>query len=435
MFIRKTAVKREKHYYVVLLLIGLFICNIINAQSVQTSRAVKKPLVAPVMNTGFNFLVFSDRTGSDDAEATKIWGKAVQQANRMQPDFVMTVGDLIQGYGGRESWLEQTAAFLAETNKLTIPWYPVAGNHDVYWYRDTEGRPNDHHESDYESHFGPLWYVFEYDNCWFIVLYSDEGDYETGEKDYNNAALQKMSDQQYNWLKETLDKAKDADHVFLFLHHPRWLGTHYGDSWQRVHELLKNAGNVSAVFAGHYHRMLYSQMDGIDYYVLATTGGTFSHYSIDDQHLWYWVAVQPNSYFVSAIPIDAMIDPKDRQMKSVTLVPKQAWDIRSKEQVVEFEISTQDYDFNKGKIDVCLVGGYDESGDHKLEASLLDAGHNVMHKGKSGEKEAHWLDFPAAPKTTYYLQLQDPDASFEGPDAGNQGQIEITLSYYIQTKE
>lgn len=406
-----------------------------STRPVQTSRDVKKPLEAPVQMEGFNYMVFADRTGGDEAEAVQVWGRAVQQANRMQPDFVMTVGDLIQGYHGRESWLEQTTAFLAETNKLTMPWSPVAGNHDIYWYHDTEDRPNDHHESDYESHFGPLWYAFEYDNCWFIVLYSDEGDYETGQKDYNKAALQKMSDEQFNWLGETLGKAKDADHVFCFLHHPRWLGAHYGDSWQRVHQLLKNAGNVSAVFAGHYHRMYYTQMDGIDYYILATTGGGFSQYSIDDQHVCYWVAVQPDSYFVSAFPIDTMIDPKDRQMTSVTLVPKRTWDIQSADQITEIEISTRDYDYKKGKVDVCLAGGFDESGDHKLEAALLDANRKVMHKGKSDEKGVQWLDFPAKPNTIYYLQLQDPDTSFKGPDAGNQGEIEVTLSYYTETKE
>jgi hypothetical protein len=266
-------------------------------------------------------------------------------------------------------------------------------------------------------------------------LYSDEGDYETGKKSFNKAALQKMSDRQFNWLKKTLDKAKDADHVFLFLHHPRWLGTHYGDSWQRVHHVLKNAGNVSAVFAGHYHRMLYTQTDGIDYYVLATTGGTFSQYSIDDQHMWYWVAVQPQSYFVSSFPIDAVINPQDRQMKSVTLVPKTAWDIQSTDEVVEYEISTKGYTYNKGKVDIRLIDAFDESGDKKLEAALLDADRNLIHKGKSGQKDAQWIDFPADPDTTYYLQLKDPDASYEGPDAGNQGQIEIILSYYTQAEE
>lgn len=421
--------------FILIILMMMSLQGLTFCEPVQTTREAKKPLAVPVRNEGFNFLVFGDRTGGNETEAQRVWGKAVQQANRMQPDFVMTVGDLIQGYGDRKSWLEQTESFLAETNKLTMPWYPVAGNHDVYWMRNTEGRPNDHHESAYETHYGPLWYAFEYANCWFIVLHSDEGNPETGQKDYKKAALQKMSEQQFNWLKETLEKAATAEHVFLFLHHPRWLGTHYGDDWKRVHQLLKDAGNVTAVFAGHYHRMLFDRIDGIDYYVLATTGGAISNYSVDDQHVWYWVSVLPKAYYVSAIPVDSVIDPKDRQMQSVTLVPEREWDIQSSDQVIEIEISTRDYDFSKGKIDVCLTGGYDESGDHWLQAALLNAERKTLHQGKSKNKSSHWVDFPVKAGTVYYLQLKDPDASFEGSEAGNQGKIEIILSYYAQSEK
>src|SRR5690606_32448832 len=101
---------------------------------------------------------------------------------------------------------------------------------------------------------------------------------ETGIKDFNNPDAQKMSKEQFDWLGETLKKAKGADHVFVFLHHPRWLGRTghrgYGNDWERVHELLKNAGNVSAVFAGHVHQMRSDgPRDGIEYITLATTGG------------------------------------------------------------------------------------------------------------------------------------------------------------------
>jgi 3',5'-cyclic AMP phosphodiesterase CpdA len=228
----------------------------------------------------------------------------------MRPDFVMTVGDFIQGYEDRESWLQQKDSFLEATNKLTMPWYPAAGNHDIYWVRNTEGRPNDHHESDYEANFGPLWYAFEYQNSWFIVLFTDEGNPGTAEKATNTPELQTMSDAQFTWLNDTLEKARDADHVFMFMHHPRWRGGSYGDDWNKVHRALVEAGNVSAVFAGHTHSPAYQQTDGIDYYTLGTTGGSKS---ADAQHLFYWLSVRQDDYDIIGIPLNSIIDPRAKE--------------------------------------------------------------------------------------------------------------------------
>ena len=281
-----------------------------NTRPVQTSRDVKKPLQTPVKNEGFKFAIFGDRTGGNDTEGTAAMTEAIRQVNKMGPDFVCTVGDLIQGYDNRPKWLKEKEAFDEMTEQLNIPWYPVAGNHDIYWVRDTENRPPVHHEVDYETHFGPLWYAFEHENCWFITLFSDEGDPARGVKGFKDPELQKMSSEQFTWLKQILNKAGKADHVFVFLHHPRWKGSGYGEDWNRVHQLFVDAGNVSACFAGHFHQADYQQKDGIDYYTLGTTGGVMSKDSLIGQHLFYWVNVEGDDYDMTGIPLNNTIDPK-----------------------------------------------------------------------------------------------------------------------------
>ena len=72
----------------------------------------------------------------------------------------MTVGDLIQGYNTTEPWLEQMHEYRETMNGLLCPWFPVAGNHDIYW-RGPD-RPAEEHEQRYEQHFGPLWYAFDH---------------------------------------------------------------------------------------------------------------------------------------------------------------------------------------------------------------------------------------------------------------------------------
>ena len=91
----------------------------------------------------------------------------------------MTVGDLIQGYNTTEPWLDQMREYRETMNGLLCPWFPVAGNHDIYW-RGPD-RPAEEHEQRYEQHL-VHWYAFDHKGCQFIVLYSDEGIPRAGEQ-------------------------------------------------------------------------------------------------------------------------------------------------------------------------------------------------------------------------------------------------------------
>jgi len=198
-------------------------------------------------------------------------------------------------------------------NDLPMPWYPVAGNHDVYWRGDGPPPPG-HHETNYERHFGPLWYSFRHKNAGFIVLYSDEGDAASNRKGFNAGALQRMSPEQLAFLDAALEELSSADHVFVFLHHPRWIGGGYsGGNWETVHHKLRDAGNVAAVFAGHIHHMRYDgPRDGIQYITLATTGGSLSADIPEAGYLHHLnlITVRKDGISASAIPIGAVMDPR-----------------------------------------------------------------------------------------------------------------------------
>ena len=284
------------------------------ATSVMTTRGSAKVIPPTVEEDGFQFIVYGDRTGGVPA-GLKVLEQAVADTNLLDPDLVMTVGDLIQGYNETEEWLQQADEYKAIMNQLRMRWYPVAGNHDIYW-RGKKPAPPGHHESNYETHFGPLWYSFKHKNAGFIVLYSDEGDQATNLKAFNVGALQQMSKEQLAFLDKALADLADQDHVFVFLHHPRWIGGGYtGSNWNEVHTRLKDAGNVSAVFAGHIHRMRYDgTKDGIEYYALATTGGHIPDDTPipDAGHLHHFnvVTVRPERITVSSLPVGAVFDPK-----------------------------------------------------------------------------------------------------------------------------
>lgn len=267
-----------------------------------------KDLVLPDEEDAYFFIIFGDRTGGP-AEGVEVLTHAIDDANLLGPDLVMTVGDLIEGYNQRDEWIAQMREYISIMDGLNCRWFPVAGNHDIYWRGP--GMPPGEHEGDYETHFGPLWYAFRHKNCWFIVLYSDEGNPETGRKNFSEPESQRMSDEQFNWLAETLNKTSDARHVFVFLHHPRWIGGNYGSDWNRVHQLLAVAGNVTAVFAGHIHRMRYDgPRNGIEYVTLATTGGSQSGRAPDAGYLHHFhvVTVRDDRVNLAAVPVGEVLD-------------------------------------------------------------------------------------------------------------------------------
>mgnify|MGYP001007205246 CR=1 FL=1 len=276
---------------------------------VQTSRPAGKELLKlPKEDDAFGFVVFGDRTGGPVA-GIEVLKQAVADTNLLDPDLVFTVGDLINGYNADAAWKAQAKEYKDAMAKLRMPWFPVAGNHDIYW-RGEGKKPEGEHERNFEATFGPLWYAVRHKQCVFIALYSDEGNPATGEKDFGKPECQRMSEAQFAWLGETLQQNKQARHVFVFLHHPRWLAR-YGTDWDRVHALFAAAGNVTAVFAGHIHRMRYDgTKDGIQYYTVASVGASleFKAPQAGFLHQYHVVTVRPEGITVAALPVGTVLD-------------------------------------------------------------------------------------------------------------------------------
>jgi hypothetical protein len=261
-------------------------------------------------------------------------------------------------------------------------------------------------------------------------LFSDEGDPATGKKAFDKPAAQTMNKEQFTWLQETLKKASKADHVFVFLHHPRWLENNYGHDWRRVHNLLKDAGNVSAVFAGHIHAQRYfGKKDGIEYYTLGTTGGEIPEEELNRQaeHHYFMVNVNPKRYSISMIPVDEIQNPKS-QKELIVMAPTKWMIGKESERRLEYPITIEDYGTRDVLLKVGVGHAADNAGDDGLWIYLLDAEHNILEKKFSKSEGVEWLTSKVRQGQTYTIVLEDSDTVFSGKYPGNGGNIQMALT-------
>jgi hypothetical protein len=200
----------------------------------------------------FQFVIVSDRTGGHRPE---VFTRAVDQINLLQPEFVVSVGDLIEGYtretkeAGRQ-WRE----FQSMVSRLDMPFFYVPGNHDL---------SNKTMDGLWQEKFGRKWYEFVYRDVLFLMLNSED----PPDVDYGA-----ISDEQIAWLEKTLAAHPRPRWTFVFLHKPMWVvPTLETNGWLKVEKLL--AGRKYTVFAGHVHRYQKFVRRGQNYYMLATTGG------------------------------------------------------------------------------------------------------------------------------------------------------------------
>lgn len=403
------------------------------SRTVSTSRNSNVELSVPDEEESFVFAILGDRT-TGSAEGLKVLAKAVKEINLFGPDLVLNVGDMVNGYNDREEWLKQMREYKNVVKGLEVPFYPVAGNHDVYWRG--KGRPAKEHEEDYEEHFGPLWYWFKQKGSVFIVLFSDEGNVTTGAKSFSDPLAQKMTPEQTGWLKATLKKAKQAKHIFIFLHHPRWTGGGYGDDWDRIHRILKRAGNVSAVFAGHTHVNKYNgKVDGIEYFTLGTTGGSIPE--VDPlrglEHRYLIVNVNEDEFHIAGIPVGNVVNPRHNPIIITPLVEKRGWKVSSdNNRVQKWQVEIPDYKNSKGSLRIGLRHGADDSGDKGIEYRLLTYLGEKVAEGFSDKDGYVWIEHPVKPGEKYTFVIADRDTTFIGRYPGNGGDVKIDLEEIVE---
>lgn len=199
----------------------------------------------------FQFAIVTDRTGG---RRPGVFFKGVKKINLLQPEFVMTVGDLIDGYTQDVPELDrQWDEFEGFIDSLQMPFFYAPGNHDI---------TNAVMDSVYRARIGPTYYHFVYKDVLFLCLNSED--------QFRGAGRGTISDEQYEYIEKTLAENKGVRWTMLFMHQPLWLQND-PKRWPDVEKLL--AEREHTVFVGHVHHYVRYMRNNGRYYTLATTGG------------------------------------------------------------------------------------------------------------------------------------------------------------------
>ncbi len=196
----------------------------------------------------FQFVVVSDRTGG---ARPGVFEDGIRKINLLQPEFVMSVGDLIQGgTTNRQIINTQWVEFRSFVQQLQMPFFFVPGNHDI---------SNDVMAEEWVSRFGKPYYHFVYRDVLFLCLNTED------------PPPTKMSKAQRDYVADALAKNPNVRWTLVFMHKPLW-DYEEETGWREIEALLK--GRKHTVIAGHRHSYTKFERNDQSYIVLASTGAS-----------------------------------------------------------------------------------------------------------------------------------------------------------------
>lgn len=232
------------------------------------------------------FAVFGDLTGG---EREGVFEVAARQLALLRPEFIMNVGDLIEGDTADRAQVEREwNAFDRRAALARAPVFYAGGNHDLNsaMLRDV-----------WAERLGPRYYHFVYRDTLFLVLDSEDHDPQRMEEildareqalaqvraegnwsSFNSSSYARMPEnkaghigaEQSAYMRAALAANAGVRWTFLFVHKAPWLredAVHF----QAIEEALSD--RPYTVFHGHEHVYRQQQRRGRDYIQLATTGG------------------------------------------------------------------------------------------------------------------------------------------------------------------
>jgi len=234
----------------------------------------------------FTFAIISDL---NSGERDGVFEVAMEQVNLLRPEFILSVGDLVNGETSDPVELQkQYDGFDQRAARANAPLFHTGGNHDL-----TSQAMRDF----WTKRYGRRYYHFIYQNVLFLVLDTEDYTDELREKinvarseaiaildgphpeDFPSTAYYKMperktgkiEEEQNAYFEKVIAAHPEVRWTFLLMHKPVWKREGEGN----LSRMEKALGDRKyTVINGHLHSYSHTERNGHDYITLGTTGGS-----------------------------------------------------------------------------------------------------------------------------------------------------------------
>lgn len=206
----------------------------------------------------FHFVVVTDRTGE---HRPGVFRASLEKLNLLQPAFVLSVGDLIEGYTEDRAELDRQWSEIASmVDVLEMPFVYLPGNHDM---------SNAPMAEVWQQRFGTPWYQFRYKDVLFLGLNSEL--FSMVSRPGRPVPGAFTQEEQLAFAERVLADNADARWTVVLIHQPLWDAPRVHPDWEKIEGWL--GVRPYTVFAGHIHAYTRHVRRDQRYLTLATTGG------------------------------------------------------------------------------------------------------------------------------------------------------------------
>ncbi len=236
----------------------------------------------------FQFAIVADRTSG---HRPGVFADGVKKLNLLRPEFVMSIGDLIEGSTEDEVEVnQQWDEFDSMVNELQMPFFYVPGNHDI---------GNEVMAEKWNKRFGPSYYHFVYRDVLFLCINTEENFTDWREPGH-------ISDQQVEYFRKVINANNNVRWTLVFMHRPFWMGK--SENLEKLESLLSD--RPYTVFAGHKHIYDRTVRKGRQYYTLSTTGGAVWDSEQEECQLDHivWVTMTDDGPMIANLLLDGILD-------------------------------------------------------------------------------------------------------------------------------
>jgi 3',5'-cyclic-AMP phosphodiesterase len=166
----------------------------------------------------FSFVFMTDIHVQHEKNAEAGFRAAITKANELNPDFVITGGDLVmdalgQTYGRADSLY---TLYTKMEKEFKMPVYNTMGNHEHYgWYAVSGADTNnpEYGEKMFEKRIGPRYQRIDHKGWVFFIL-------DDVMKDGKGGYEGRVDDEQIEWLKFELKEVSRLTPIAVILHIP-----------------------------------------------------------------------------------------------------------------------------------------------------------------------------------------------------------------------